>query len=94
MNRFYKSKRAAIEIPTDEASVRMWLPLTPDLRFPGALLYNPKQALVVGGIDLAIHMDPRVGIVGLNRSGKSTLIKSIAGTTRQTKGTVNRHPCP
>lgn len=37
-------------------------------------------------------MGDRVGIVGLNGCGKSTLIKLITDTTKPVKGTVTRHP--
>ncbi|KAH9987849.1 putative ABC transporter [Xylariaceae sp. FL0662B] len=97
---YHESRRATIEIPPEEAAVRIFIPLAPDLRFPGALVsldhvtfsYNPKQAPALRDVSLSIHMGSRVGIVGLNGSGKSTLVKLVTGVTEPTKGTVTRHP--
>jgi ATPase subunit of ABC transporter with duplicated ATPase domains len=81
--------------------VSLQLPLAPDLRFPGPLVsldqvafaYNPrKDGPILRDISLSIHMGSRVGIVGLNGCGKSTLIKLVTGAVKPTKGTVTRHP--
>lgn len=37
-------------------------------------------------------MGDRIGIVGLNGGGKSTLIKLLVGETKPSSGTVNLHP--
>lgn len=78
----------------------MALPLAPDLRFPGPLVsfekvtfvYTRKQEPVLREINLSIHMGSRVGIVGLNGCGKSTLIKLATDVIKPTKGTMTRHP--
>ena len=78
----------------------MVLPLAPDLRFPGPLVsfdkvtfrYTSKGEPVLNDIDLSIHMGSRVGIVGLNGCGKSTLIKLATDVLKPTKGTMTRHP--
>ncbi|TVY80527.1 Protein GCN20 [Lachnellula suecica] len=102
---FHFTARAEIEIPTDEKGVSILLPDAPDLRFPGPLVSLEKvtfkyptskksqpQPIVLQDIDLTIHMGDRVGVVGLNGCGKSTLIKLLTDTTKPTKGTVTRHP--
>ncbi|KAK4147276.1 putative ABC ATPase [Dichotomopilus funicola] len=97
---FHSSKRAAIDIPPEEAAVSITIPVAPDLRFPGALVsldhvwfsYGPKEASIIQDVSLSIHMGSRVGIVGLNGSGKSTLIKLVTEVTSPTRGTVARHP--
>ena len=78
----------------------MVLPLALDLRFPGPLvsfenvtfLYTLKQEPVLREINLSIHMGSRVGVVGLNGCGKSTLIKLATDVIKPTKGTMTLHP--
>ena len=54
--------------------------------------FAPKQEPILRDINLSIHMGSRVGIVGLNGCGKSTLIKLATDALKPTKGTVTRHP--
>jgi ATPase subunit of ABC transporter with duplicated ATPase domains len=102
---YHLTSRAEIEIPADEKGVSIFLPDPPDLRFPGSLISLEKVSFryptpkkmpptpdVLQDIDLTIHMGDRIGIVGLNGCGKSTLIKLITDATKATKGTVTRHP--
>lgn len=105
---WHDKARADIDIPADERGVNIVLPEAPDLRFPGPLVSLEKVSFAYAGpkvrkgqappptilqdIDLTIHMGDRVGIVGLNGCGKSTLIKLLTDTTKPTKGTATRHP--
>lgn len=76
------------------------LPLAPDLRFPGPLVslekvffaYESKDEAIVNNLDLTIYMGARVGVVGLNGCGKSTLIRLVTDVVKPTKGNVTRHP--
>jgi ATPase subunit of ABC transporter with duplicated ATPase domains len=103
---YHLTSRAEIDIPVDEKGVSILLPEAPDLRFPGPLVSLEKVTfkyptskktqsplpVVLQDVDLTIHMGDRVGVVGLNGCGKSTLIKLLTDTTKPTKGTVTRHP--
>jgi len=102
---FHLTSRAEIDVPVDEKGVSITLPEPPDLRFPGSLISLekvsfkypaarklPPQPIILQAIDLTIHMGDRIGIVGLNGCGKSTLIKLLADTTKPTTGTATRHP--
>ncbi|KAI0411987.1 ABC transporter [Xylaria grammica] len=103
---FHYTRRAEIEIPQDEKPVSFVLPEPPDLRFPGALISLDKTSfrypkgpktkavppLVLQDITLSIHMGDRIGIIGLNGGGKSTLIKLLVGETKPTSGTLTLHP--
>lgn len=103
---FHLTARAEIDVPVDEKGVSIVLPSAPDLRFPGPLVSLEKVTFkypvlkksqvpaptVLQDVDLTIHIGDRVGVVGLNGCGKSTLIKLITDTTKPTKGTVSRHP--
>jgi ATPase subunit of ABC transporter with duplicated ATPase domains len=97
---YHDSMRKTIEIPPAERAVSLMLPLAPDLRFPGPLVsldrvtfsYGPRQESVLRDINLSIHMGSRIGVVGLNGCGKSTLVKLITEVTKPSKGTVTHHP--
>lgn len=103
---YHLTARAEIDIPKDEKGISISLPAAPDLRFPGPLVSLEKASfrytlpkktatpapIILQDIDLTIHMGDRVGVVGLNGCGKSTLIKLLTETTKPTKGTVTRHP--
>ena len=96
---FHLTSRAGIEIPQEERAVNMAFPPAPELRFPGSLVSLEKIAFqyprtskpVLHDIDLVLHMGDRVGLVGLNGCGKSTLIKLIVDETKASKGVVTRH---
>lgn len=111
---WHQSNRAEIEIPGFDPPVTIQLPEQPEeLRFPGPLASfervcfsydggrKPNAAMVLRDIDLVIHRGERVGLVGLNGCGKSTLVgllmaaagrREDAATGRPSKGSVTTHP--
>jgi ATPase subunit of ABC transporter with duplicated ATPase domains len=97
---FHLTSRADIEIPQDERGVSIALPEAPNLRFPGPLVsleavsfkYPSSSVEVLKEVNLVIHMGDRIGILGLNGCGKSTLIKLIIDAKKPSRGTVIRHP--
>ncbi|PYH49381.1 ABC-F family ATP-binding cassette domain-containing protein [Aspergillus saccharolyticus JOP 1030-1] len=92
--------RAAIEVPVDERKPSISLPSATELRFPGPLIsmegvlfrYSKQQAPILDGIELGIHMGDRVGIMGLNGCGKSTLVRLLTGSAIPAHGKISRHP--
>jgi ATP-binding cassette subfamily F protein 3 len=46
------------------------------------------DAVIVDGVDLSIQSGQRIGLLGANGQGKSTLIKTLAGTLAPLDGTV------
>jgi ATP-binding cassette subfamily F protein 3 len=105
---YHTNKRAEIEIPDFDPPVKMGFPRQPpDLRFPGSLVSLEKVSFSYPGrrkvpiltdIDLTIHPGARVGLAGLNGSGKTTIVSLIMGSgddvvggLTPTKGTITRH---
>lgn len=100
---YHYTSRDEIEVPQDERAITLSLPDPPDLRFPGPLISvegvtfrYPKTSAaakpVLQDINLSVHMGDRVGIVGLNGTGKSTLISLLVDSAKPTRGTVTTHP--
>ncbi|PWY89991.1 P-loop containing nucleoside triphosphate hydrolase protein [Aspergillus heteromorphus CBS 117.55] len=96
---YHLTTRAEIEVPTDERGATMTLPDTTELRFPGPLIslegvvhrFNLGEPPVLNGIELVMHLGDRVGILGLNGCGKSTLVRLLAGKTLPTQGKLLTH---
>lgn len=103
---YHFSSRSDVEVPQDERSVSILLPAPPELRFPGPLLSLEKVSFrypttkgsktpapfVLKDITLSVSMGDRIGILGLNGGGKSTLIKLLVEEMKPTTGTVSMHP--
>ncbi|KAH7328278.1 P-loop containing nucleoside triphosphate hydrolase protein [Stachybotrys elegans] len=97
---YFLTSREEIEVPPDERPVVMILPEPLELRFPGALItlegvslrYKNNPNTVLQDVSLSVSMGDRVGILGQNGTGKSTLVRLLTGTMPSTKGTVTTHP--
>jgi ATPase subunit of ABC transporter with duplicated ATPase domains len=97
---FHLTSRAALDIPADERAVSVLLPDPPDLRFPGPLLsadaaafgYPGAAAPTLRDVSLSVGVGDRVGVLGLNGTGKSTLIRLLVGAEKPTAGAVAAHP--
>ncbi|KAK6516299.1 hypothetical protein TWF506_006208 [Arthrobotrys conoides] len=97
---YHLTNRAEIEIPTMDKTAVVRFPLDPpDLRFPGSLValenvayrYPKAREDQVTGINLTIHPGARVGLCGLNGSGKSTIVKLCIGQYKPRVGSVTLH---
>ncbi|KAB8272280.1 P-loop containing nucleoside triphosphate hydrolase protein [Aspergillus minisclerotigenes] len=96
---WHSSSREEIEVPTDEKGTSLILPDSTELRYPGPLIsaegivfkYKPNGAPVLDGVDLVMHMGDRVGLMGLNGCGKSTLMRLLVGNALPTKGKISTH---
>ncbi|MEL6578126.1 MAG: ABC transporter ATP-binding protein [Cyanobacteria bacterium J06621_12] len=49
---------------------------------------QPAKKMVLDNIDLTINRGEKIGIIGANGSGKSTMLKLISGILQPTSGTV------
>ncbi|KAI1124161.1 ABC transporter [Nemania abortiva] len=103
---FHFKHRLDIEVPPEERGISFIFPPPPDLRFPAPLLslenmsfrYTPTGMvnalcpLVLKDITLSIGIGDRVGILGLNGCGKSTLVRLLVGETTTPTGAFSTHP--
>ncbi|KAE8392320.1 P-loop containing nucleoside triphosphate hydrolase protein [Aspergillus alliaceus] len=96
---WHLSAREEIEVPTDEKGVSIILPDATELRYPGPLIsaegivfkYKSNEVPVLNGVDVVMHMGDRVGLMGLNGCGKSTLIRLLVGNMVPAKGKISTH---
>jgi ATP-binding cassette subfamily F protein 3 len=54
--------------------------------------YSAEGRLLLHNVDIDVDMESRVGIVGANGSGKTTMLKVLTEQLEPTKGMVHRHP--
>jgi ATP-binding cassette, subfamily F, member 3 len=92
--------RAEVTLDAGDPPVHLVFPNPPDLRFPGSLIsassisfkYPKRTSNLLTDCTITIHPGDRVGLLGLNGFGKSTLVKLLIGSLKPTKGEVERHP--
>ncbi|KDQ06596.1 hypothetical protein BOTBODRAFT_246354 [Botryobasidium botryosum FD-172 SS1] len=97
---YHFTSRADIKIEDPDKAITLPFPDPEPMRFPGALIsasnitftYSRTAPNVLEDVSLTIHPGARVGLVGKNGEGKSTLVKLLIGSLRPQKGTVERHP--
>ncbi|GAB1526943.1 hypothetical protein RhiTH_010117 [Rhizoctonia solani] len=97
---FHLTSRAEIEIESIDPPVNLPFPDPEDLRFPGTLCsaanvtyqYSKAGPIILDDVTITVHPGDRVGLVGKNGEGKSTLVKMLIGQLKPTKGVVERHP--
>jgi ATP-binding cassette, subfamily F, member 3 len=53
--------------------------------------YTPGKPLLKH-VDLDVQLDSRIGIVGLNGAGKTTVLKLLIGHLQPTSGIISQHP--
>jgi ATP-binding cassette, subfamily F, member 3 len=102
---WHNTNRAGIDIPEFDPPVTITLPDQPEpLRHSGPLFsfetvsytYPKSGVWALKDIDLVMHPGDRVGLAGLNGSGKSTMVKLLMGAAtgeapRPTKGSITVH---
>ncbi|KAK7681416.1 hypothetical protein QCA50_015508 [Cerrena zonata] len=96
---YHLTNRAELTIEDLDSLINLPFPVPEALRFPGALCtvnnvsfrYPSSDRLILDSASLVIHPGARVGLVGKNGEGKSTLVKLIIGQLRPTKGNIERH---
>lgn len=97
---YHFTSRKEIEIEQLDRDISLPFPDPEPMRFPGALIsasgihfrYNTKTPYILEDVTLTVHPGSRVGIVGRNGEGKSTLLKLLIGTLKPARGTIEHHP--
>ena len=96
---YHLTTRGGVEVEDLEERIRFSFADPEPLRFPGNLVHLENVAVgyegnredTIRGVDLTIGPGERVGIVGPNGHGKTTLLHAIVGKLPPSKGTVERH---
>lgn len=96
---FHLTNRAELQVEELDRPIKLSFPDPEPMRFPGALIsahnvsfaYPGTNSMVLEHVTLNVHPGTRVGLVGQNGEGKSTLVKLLIGVLRPRKGTVERH---
>ncbi|EST04765.1 ABC transporter-like protein [Kalmanozyma brasiliensis GHG001] len=97
---YHLTSRGGVETEAEEERVRFSFQDPEGLRFPGNLVhaegvsvkYKGAERDTIRGVGLTIGPGERVGVVGPNGHGKTTLLNAITGKISPSKGTVERHP--
>ena len=73
----------------------------PEAPMPGKLImevkglsfaYQPAGPLLIDGLSFTVGKNDRIGIIGKNGKGKTTLLRLLAGELKPVKGAITRHP--
>lgn len=97
---YHLTSRGGVELEEMDERVRFSFADPEGLRFPGSLVhldgvsvrYAGNEKDTIQGVGLTIGPGERVGVVGPNGHGKTTLLNAIVGNLTPSKGTVERHP--
>jgi ATP-binding cassette subfamily F protein 3 len=97
---YHLSNRDDIIVDELDPPITLTIPDPEPMRFPGPLCsasgvsfrYSRGKPLVLDDVSLTVHPGARVGLVGKNGQGKSTLVKLLVGMMKPTKGVVEQHP--
>jgi len=92
-------RQRAVEGPAVDPTMRLELPSAEPLGYYGPVLqldsvavgWEPKGKPLVAGVTLDIDMGSRIGILGRNGGGKSTLLAAVAGELKPLAGEIHRH---
>jgi ATP-binding cassette, subfamily F, member 3 len=100
MGGYFLSNRQDIEVEDLDPPINLPFPDPEPMRFPGALCsatgvsfaYNKNSPNTLEDVTLTVHPGGRLGLIGKNGEGKSTLMKLLIGQLKPTKGKIERHP--
>ncbi len=83
---FLAEEGAWLDLPNPER------PLSPPLVTMERAQAGYGDSIILKNLNLSISEDDRIGLLGQNGNGKSTLVKLIAGRLAALSGQVTRHP--
>jgi ATP-binding cassette subfamily F protein 3 len=95
-----EGERKQVEAVAEEEVLRFSLPSALPISYNGPTLqlsdvtfrYPGTARDIVADVELDITPDARIGLIGGNGGGKSTLLKLIHGDLEPTSGAIKRHP--
>ena len=90
-------KMPVLQPPEAEYSVHFRFPPVeklspPIIQMSGVSFGYMPQRPLLKNIDLDVQLDSRIGIVGPNGSGKTTVLKLLTGQLQPTSGLISQHP--
>jgi ATP-binding cassette, subfamily F, member 3 len=96
---FHLTTRSDVAIDDLDAPIKFPVVEPESLRFPGALFtfsgvtfaYSRNSPVVLENVNLTMHPGDRVGLMGKNGQGKSTLVKLLMGHIAPSRGAIERH---
>ena len=96
---YFLTLRQQIDFGTADGHVRWSFPVPAPLRHQGSLIevenvsfsYSPNSPEILHKITLNVQLDDRIGIVGNNGGGKSTLVKLLVGQVQPNSGLITHH---
>ncbi|KAI8590920.1 P-loop containing nucleoside triphosphate hydrolase protein [Geranomyces variabilis] len=96
---YHEKVRGEVDLDMPDPPVSWYLPQPNPLRQAGAIIaaelascgYAPGRP-VVTGVTLNVSQRARIGIVGANGSGKTTVIQTLVGTLPPLSGVISTHP--
>mmetsp|Transcript_45012 Transcript_45012/g.73349 ORF Transcript_45012/g.73349 Transcript_45012/m.73349 type:complete len:662 (+) Transcript_45012:157-2142(+) len=97
---YHNATRDQVEVDNGDPSLKWQLPEPSELRYQGPLLqvegvafwYVKGGKRVLNNVTLNIEQGTRIGLVGANGDGKTTLMKLIEGELSPCEGSISRHP--
>ncbi|KAJ3404710.1 hypothetical protein HDV05_007032 [Chytridiales sp. JEL 0842] len=97
---YFTGNRATITFDKEETTPNWTLPDPEPLRNKGSLLeadnvsfkYADSDKLILQNVTLNVQMGDRIGIVGANGEGKTTLANLLAKQLTPTSGEIRHHP--
>ncbi|KAF8199020.1 P-loop containing nucleoside triphosphate hydrolase protein [Pholiota molesta] len=87
----YHGYREAIVVDQGIKTAPIQLPPPSRSRSPGLLPPAPNAAMVINNVSLDVGPYARIGLLGPNGCGKSTLMNLLAGALPPTRGAVRQH---
>ncbi|TPX57204.1 hypothetical protein PhCBS80983_g03980 [Powellomyces hirtus] len=96
---YFLSMRDQVDVDKGEPPASWFIPDPLPLRQAGAIIeaeevsvgYDSKHPAIVANATLHVAQGCRIGIVGANGSGKTTMVQTLVGELPQLKGTVTRN---
>ena len=90
-------KMPVLDAPENEYTVHFKFPEVeklspPIIQMSGVSFGYPNSKTLLRNVDLDVQLDSRIGIVGPNGSGKTTVLKLLIGSLQPSSGLISQNP--